>query len=456
MSDTIAAIATARGRAALGIIRLSGENAVAVAEAVFRPINGGVLRDFGPHRLVLGSAVDEEGRALDQVLCTYALAPRSFTGEDTAELQCHGSPAALGELLHTLLRRGARMALPGEFSRRAFLNGRLDLSQAEAIMDLIDAETPLGVRNAAMQLQGAVTQKTEKIYDLLLGLLAHFQAVVDYPEEGVEPLEAAETADTLAEAAAQLMKLRRSFERGKLLKEGVKCAILGKPNAGKSSLLNALLGYERAIVTDEAGTTRDTLEEKLSLGGLLLRLTDTAGLRETDSAAEAEGVRRARAAAGDARLVLAVFDGSAPLGPEDEAVIREAKAAPAAVALLNKEDLPRLADRQRLEREFNTVLSVSARTGAGLEELEKALIKLLGAEETLNAGEILTNERQYDAIFRAETAVGRAAEALRTGFTPDAVLTDAEEALAALGEVSGRTLREDLVEAVFSRFCVGK
>ena len=456
MSDTIAAIATAFGRAALGIIRLSGEGAVSVAEAVFRPQKGGLLRDWGPHRLVLGAVVDEEGRALDQVLCTYALAPRSFTGEDTAEFQCHGSPAALQELLRALLRRGARMALPGEFSRRAFLNGRLDLSQAEAIMDLIDAETPLGVRNAAMQLQGAVTRKTEKVYELLLGLLAHFQAVVDYPEEGVEPLEAAETADTLAEAAGQLGKLRRSFERGKLMKEGVKCAILGKPNAGKSSLLNALLGYERAIVTDEAGTTRDTLEEKLSLGGLLLRLTDTAGLRETSSAAEAEGVRRARAAAGDARLVLAVFDGSTPLGPEDEAVIASAKAAPAAVALLNKEDLPRLADRQRLEREFDTVLSVSARTGAGLEELEKALEKLLGAEEPLNMGEILTNERQYDAIFRAETAVRRASEALRAGLTPDAVLTDAEEALAALGEVSGRTLREDLVEAVFSRFCVGK
>ena len=456
MSDTIAAIATARGRAALGIIRLSGEEAVTAAEAVFRPQRGGVLRDYGPHRLVLGVVEDEQGQSLDQVLCTYALAPRSFTGEDTAEFQCHGSPAALQEVLHALLRQGARMAGPGEFSRRAFLGGRLDLSQAEAIMDLIDAETPLGVRNAAMQIQGAVTQRTEAVYELLLGLLAHFQAVVDYPEEGVEPLEAAETADTLAQAAGQLERLRRSFERGKLLKEGVKCAILGRPNAGKSSLLNALLGYERAIVTDEAGTTRDTLEEKLSLGGLLLRLTDTAGLRETSSAAEAEGVRRAKAAAGDARLVLAVFDGSAPLGPEDEAVIASAKAAPAAVALLNKDDLPRLADRQKLEREFDTVLSVSARTGAGLEELEKALEKLLGAEEPLNAGEILTNERQYDAGFRAESAVRRAAEALRAGFTPDAVLSDAEEALAALGEVSGRTLREDLVEAVFSRFCVGK
>jgi tRNA modification GTPase len=456
MSDTIAAVATARGRAALGIIRLSGEEAVSVAEAVFRPQKGGTLRDYGPHRLVLGAAVDEEDRVLDQVLCTYALAPRSFTGEDTAELQCHGSPAALQELLRTLLRQGARMAGPGEFSRRAFLNGRLDLSQAEAIMDLIDAETPLGVRNAALQLGGAVTRKTEKVYELLLGLLAHFQAVVDYPEEGVEPLEAAETAATLEEAAGQLETLRRSFERGKLLKEGVKCAILGRPNAGKSSLLNALLGYERAIVTDEAGTTRDTLEEKLSLGGLLLRLTDTAGLRETYSAAEAEGVRRAEAAAEGAGLVLAVFDASRPLQPEDRRVMAAAAAAPLSLAVLNKADLPRCLDASALSGQFQALVSLSAKTGEGLEDLEKAIVRLLGAEDPLPAGEILTNERQYDAILRAQEAIDRAAAALREGFTPDAVLTDAEEALSALGELSGRTLREDIIEAVFSRFCVGK
>ena len=456
MSDTIVAVSTAPGRAALGIIRLSGEGAIAAAEAAFRPDGGGKLTDRPPHRLVLGRAVDAEEQMLDQVLCVYARGPHSFTGEDTAEFQGHGSPAALRELLRALVQAGARPAGPGEFSRRAFLNGRLDLTEAEAIMDIIDSESPLQLRNAALQLAGAVTRRTGEVYDLLLGLLAHFQAVVDYPEEGVEPLEAAEIAGKLEEAAGKLRRLSDSYARGALLKEGVRCAILGKPNAGKSSLLNALLGWERAIVTEEAGTTRDTLEEKLTLGGLLLRLTDTAGLRETDSAAEAEGVRRAMAAAGEARLVLAVFDASRPLEPEDEAVIAAAKAAPAAVALLNKCDLPRLADRARLEAAFGTVLDVSARTGEGLEALEAAAAALLGAEDPLPVGEILVNERQYAAVLRAQEAVGRAAAALREGFTPDAVLTDAEEALAALGEVGGRSLREDLVEEVFSRFCVGK
>jgi tRNA modification GTPase len=323
-------------------------------------------------------------------------------------------------------------------------------------MDLIDSETPLAARNAAMQLHGAVTEKTEAVYSLLLGLLVHFQAVVDYPEEGVEPLEAEEMAQSLSQAEAQLDRLTRSFARRSLLKEGIPCAILGKPNVGKSSLLNALLGEERAIVTDEAGTTRDTLEEKLTVGGLLLRLTDTAGLRDTSSAAEAEGVRRAEAAAEGAGLVLAVFDASRPPEPEDRRVIAAAGAAPLSVAVLNKADLPPVWDAGALEGRFNAVLSLSAKTGEGLEELEEAVTKLLDPEENLPMGESLTNERQYDAILRAQVAIGRAAAALKEGFTPDAVLTDAEEALAALGELSGRTIREDIVEAVFSRFCVGK
>ena len=456
MSDTIAAIATGRMRTALGVLRLSGPEAVSIAEAAFRPAAGGRLTDRPPQHLTLGEALDEEGRMLDQVLCTYARAPRSFTGEDTAEFHCHGSPAALEELLRSLLRRGARLAGPGEFSRRAFLNGKLDLTEAEAIMDLIDSETPLAVRNAAGQLRGAVTEKTGKVYSLLLELLAHFQAVVDYPEEGVEPLERAELAETLAGAAAALGRLTRSFERRSLLREGVPCAILGRPNVGKSSLLNALLGSERAIVTPEAGTTRDTLEEKLTVGGLLLRLTDTAGLRDTASAAEAEGVRRAEAAAEAASLVLAVFDASQPLTAEDRRVLEAAKAAPLSLAVLNKADLPRLLDPEELEADFDTPVSLSAKTGEGLEALEAAIVRLLDPEDPLPAGEILTNERQYDAILRAEKAIARAGAALREGFTPNAVLLDAEEALAALGEVSGRTLREDLVEAVFSRFCVGK
>lgn len=456
MSDLIAAVSTGSQRTALGVIRLSGEGAASVAAKACKPRFGGVLTDYPPRKLVLCDFTDGDGNLLDEVLATYSPAPGSFTGEETAEIQGHGSPVGLQTMLRALFRLGARQASAGEFSRRAFLNGRLDLTQAEAIMDLIDSETAFAARNAAMQLRGSVSAKTDAVYEQLLGLAAHFQAVVDYPEEGVEPLEALEIAEELRASAASLDRLLRSFERGKLLREGVKCAILGKPNAGKSSLLNALLGFDRAIVTDEAGTTRDTLEETLTLGGVLLRLTDTAGLRETESLAEREGVRRACDAAKEAKLVLAVFDGARELSAEDELVVSAAKNAEKTVAIVNKCDLPQQLDVSALEAKFGAVLPVSAATGEGLDALEAHVSALLGGEEPLEPGEILTNARQYDAIFRASQAIARASEALELGFTPDAVLSDAEEALSALGEVSGRTLREDLVEAVFSRFCVGK
>ena len=456
MADLIAAISTGSQRTALGVIRLTGENAAVTVSKALKPRFGGILTDYPPRKLVLCDFLDESGAVLDEVLAAYSPAPNSFTGEETAEIQGHGSPVGLQAMLRTLFHLGARQAGPGEFSRRAFLNGRMDLTQAEAIMDLIDSETAFAARNAAMQLRGSVSAKTEAVYEQLLGLMAHFQAVVDYPEEGVEELEALEIAESLRAAAGSLGRLLRSFERGQMLKEGVKCAILGRPNAGKSSLLNALLGFDRAIVTDEAGTTRDTLEEKLSLGGVLLRLTDTAGLRETESVAEQEGVRRACAAAKEAKLVLAVFDGSRSLSDEDELVISAALEAEKSLAIVNKCDLPQMLDVSRLKERFGAVLTLSAATGEGLDALEQRVSQLLGGEEPLEPGEVLTNARQYDAIFRASEAVRRAAEALEAGFTPDAVLTDAEEALNALGEVSGRTLREDLVEAVFSRFCVGK
>ena len=456
MADLIAAISTGSQRTALGVIRLTGEKCAETVSKALKPRFGGSLTDYAPRKLVLCDFVDETGAVLDEVLATYSPAPNSFTGEDTAEIQGHGSPIGLQSMLRALFRLGARQAGPGEFSRRAFLNGRMDLTQAEAIMDLIDSETAFAARTAAMQLRGSVSARTDAVYEQLLGLMAHFQAVVDYPEEGVEPLEAMEIAEDLHTSAGKLDRLLRSFERGQMMREGVKCAILGRPNAGKSSLLNALLGVDRAIVTDEAGTTRDTLEEKLTLGGLLLRLTDTAGLRETDSVAEQEGVRRACEAARTAKLVIAVFDGSRPLSQEDALVLDTAAEAEKAIAVVNKSDLPQILDVSALQSRFETILHLSAATGEGLDALERAVASLLDGAEPLEAGEILTNARQYDAILRASQAVRRAAAALEEGFTPDAVLTDAEEALLALGEVSGRTLREDLVEAVFSRFCVGK
>ena len=454
--STIAAIATGGGRTALGIIRLSGPEALSVTEALFRPKGGGRLGEKAPRTMVLGSLLDTDGTQLDQVLAVYCPGPRSFTGEDTVELNCHGSPAVLSAALRALFSLGVRQAGPGEFTRRAFLNRRLDLVQAEAIVDLVDAETAAAAKNAAAQLEGAVSRKTGKIYDDLLGLLAWFQAAVDYPEEGVDPLEREEIASRLRSGRRELDRLLGSFRRGQVLKEGLRCALLGKPNAGKSSLLNALLGYDRAIVTPQAGTTRDTLEEKLVLGGVLLRLTDTAGLRNAVSDAEKQGVERALAEAERAELVLAVFDGSRPLEPEDRQVLAAAAAAPKAIALINKCDLPQVLEERELRAVLPRALRVSARTGEGLEDLEALASELLAGEQPRDLGEVLTNARQYEAVLRAGEALDRAVAALEADMTPDAVLTDAEEALAALGELDGRTLREDLVEAIFSRFCVGK
>ena len=451
MADVIAAVATGSQVCAIGIVRLSGDGAIDMADTLFRPRSGRPLRESRSHMLVYGSLFTRGGELLDVCQCTVSRAPNSYTGEDTAELQCHGSPVVLRMLLDELIALGARQALPGEFTRRAFLNGRMELTSAEAVADLIDAETPAGVINAAGQLSGALQRRSEEIYLSLREISAHYHAVLDYPDEDIEPFELERYIGTLEKAKASLEALLATCERGRLMTGGVPAAIIGRPNAGKSSLLNALLGYERAIVTPVPGTTRDTVEEKLTIGRLCLRLIDTAGLRETDDEVERLGVERSRSAIERSALLIAVVDGTGAPAEEDLAVIAEAEKAEKAVLVLSKRDL---SSPFPLETKLPTV-SVSAVTGEGIGELEAAIEALFPAPE-VPAGEILTNARHADAVSRALESVCAALEAMQLGATPDIVLTESETAMNALGELSGRSVREDVTERIFSRFCVGK
>ncbi|MEL4106141.1 tRNA uridine-5-carboxymethylaminomethyl(34) synthesis GTPase MnmE [Oscillospiraceae bacterium WX1] len=456
MADTIAALATGTGRAGVGIIRLSGPNAIAAADRIFRSKSGIKMSDAEDRKLLYGAIVDEAGAPLDYGLCAVSHAPNSYTGENTAELHCHGAPVVLAAVLDELFRAGARPAEPGEFTQRAFLNGRLDLTQAEAVIDLIDAETEQAAKNAAGQLGGAIAQKIHTAYDALVDVSAHFFAVIDYPDEALEDFKTEDCLAVLDGVAHALEMLLKTYERGRILKDGVKTALIGRPNVGKSSLLNALAGYERAIVTPHAGTTRDTIEEKLRFGGVVLRLVDTAGIRHTQDAIESLGVDRALGAAETAALILAVFDGSTDLTDDDRRILDIAARAKNAVAVVSKSDLAQKLDKTFLKARFQNIVEVSAVTGEGLPELGTVLGRLFTGADGVPGGEILTNARQAGAIARAREDIARAAAALQAGVTPDAVLTDIESAMSALGEVTGKTVREDIVSRIFERFCVGK
>ena len=453
MSDKIAAIATGRARTGIGILRLSGDGCIEAAGQVFRLNSGRPLSSLPDRKLALGTLFDAQGRPIDHCMAFISRAPHSYTGEDTAEIQCHGSPAALTAGLEALFAAGFRQARPGEFTRRAFLNGQMDLTQAEAVIDLIDAETADAAANAAGQVAGAIRKKIDPIYDGWVDLCAHFHAVLDYPDEDIDPFTLSGYEASLTESSRQLTALLASCHRGRMVQSGIRAVILGSPNAGKSSLLNRLSGFDRVIVTDIPGTTRDTVEQTVTLGRHLVRLVDTAGIRDTQDVIEKIGVDRSMEAAKDCDAALFVVDASRPLTDEDRRAMGAALEAPEAIAILNKQDLPGAIEPSDLP--FSYIVPISCKDGTGFDLLEQAF-DMLFPDDTPCDGSLLTNARQAESAQRALDAVRRAEQALRSGLSPDAVLTDAEEALEALAEFSGKRVRDDLVATIFSRFCVGK
>ena len=453
MNDTIAALSTGNCISAIGILRLSGPESAQIGGKVFAAKSGKALWEAPNRKLIMGTLQDKSGRTIDQCMAVYTRGPHSYTGEDTVEFHCHGSPAVLAAGLEALYLAGARPARRGEFTKRAFMNGQLDLTQAEAVIDLIEADTADAAANAAGQVGGVLQRKLDPVYNSLTDLCSHFHAVLDYPDEDIDDFSLDSYRTTLKDNAKELYGLLQTYGQGRILKSGVAAAIVGKPNVGKSSLLNALAGFDRVIVTDSPGTTRDTVEETVMLGATRLRLIDTAGIRETKDTVEAIGVERSKKAAEEADLVIFVCDGYQPLTQEDQAVIESCMDATNAIALINKGDIAQVVQPSDLP--FQWVIPICAKSGEGLEQLKDVVQEMFAGSAPCD-GAILTNPRQFDAIRRSYEAMLRSMQGLMLGLTPDAVLTDVEQAMEAMGEVTGATVREDITARIFERFCVGK
>ena len=453
---TIAAIATAPGAGGIGIIRLSGREALCVAESVFRPARG-EIKNAEPYRMMYGHVADGE-RIIDEGLFVYMKAPHSYTGEDVCEIQIHGSAEALRETLALCFSHGAEPAAAGAFTERAFLNGRLDLAQAEAVMDIISARGKTALRQAESHLAGALSGYVRGVRASLKDLITKLEVTVDYPEEDIEDFTRDEIAGEVSEIVSSMETLLARSETGRILREGLRTAIIGRPNAGKSSLLNALLREDRAIVTDIPGTTRDTIEETVNVGGATLVLMDTAGLRRTENEIEQIGIERAKKSMETADLILAVLDASQPVSEEDKAIFRTLSGR-RAIIILNKCDLEARVSEKEIETEFPgiPVLTLSAKTGAGTEKLEAALTRIVETED-METGRalLLTNMRHENLMRRAAAALTRARDAAEAAVPADCIAVDLTEAFTALGDITGETVDDELIHSIFARFCVGK
>ena len=441
--DTIVAIATPSGRGGIGVVRLSGPESLSVAQTLVS-----LQREPASHRVRYGHVTDRDGQPIDDALLTYFAAPHSYTGEDVVEISTHGAPVILQTVVELALERGARLAHAGEFTERAFLQGRLDLTQAEAVRDLIDASTVAQARLAAEQLGGSLQREVRPAKDALVLLIAGLEAGIDFAEDDLETMPAQEIADRVAALLPPLERLLASFAQGRLLREGLRLAIVGKPNVGKSSLFNRLLERDRAIVTPIAGTTRDVISERAVIRGVPIELLDTAGLRDTEDVVERIGVERSREAIADADVVLHVIDASYGAAP-----IAEVHAGPRALVVHNKVDLLRNAERSAMH---GGALLTSTQTGEGLDALRGEIARLAGFEGRDMSQATLTNARQRDSIVRTLAALRRVSAAMETNTPHEMLLLDLYEGLQALDELTGQTTADDVLSQIFSTFCIGK
>ncbi|MBI5181173.1 MAG: tRNA uridine-5-carboxymethylaminomethyl(34) synthesis GTPase MnmE [Nitrospirae bacterium] len=456
--DTICAISTPVGEGGIGIVRISGKDAITIADKIFFSKKNKKLSNLASHTIHYGEIRDNNSKRVDEALVSIMKAPNTYTKEDVVEINCHGGAVPLKMALERVLKNGARLAEPGEFTKRAFLNGRIDLAQAEAVMDIISSKTDDSLRLAVNQLSGILSKKVNAIREELISIIASVEASIDFVDEDIEFISRDEMGKRIKRAVDEIEALITTADEGRIYKEGIATAIIGRPNVGKSSLLNALLKEERAIVTPVPGTTRDVIEEWVNIKGMPLRILDTAGIRHTEDIVEIEGVKRSREAIKMADIILLLIDGSVKLNEEDKRLMEEIRDKKL-IVLLNKSDLPSLVKKNDIEKALpeKEIVSISALTGEGVDSL-KAVIHELLFKGGITAGErpIITNLRHKTALEKTKSSLENLQNSLKENMSEEFLAVDLRAALNALGEITGETATEDILNRIFEEFCVGK
>ncbi len=457
IDDTIAAIATAPGEGGIGIIRISGEKSLQVAESIFKSVTGKLIKDYNTRTLIYGTVVDGE-KVIDEALVAYMKGPKSYTGEDVIEINCHGGFISVKKILELILSKDVRLADAGEFTKRAFLNGRIDLSQAEAIIDVIKAKTDKAHEVAQSQLEGSLSKKIRELRFKVTEVLAHLEVSIDFAEEDVEEITYKTLRENAEDIKREIKKLYDTSESGKILRDGLKTVIIGKPNVGKSSLLNSILGENRAIVTDIAGTTRDVIEEFVNIKGIPLKIVDTAGIRETEDIVEKIGVERSKESYNTADLVIMVLDSSRPLSQEDREIL-ETLENKKTIVLLNKTDLPQQIDIDELSKyvDCSSIIKISTLQHKGIEELQDKIEAMVYKGSVKNSSNLMiTNSRHKDALLKAYESINDAISAIDQNMPYDFIEVDFKNIWDYLGYINGDTVKEDLLDTIFANFCIGK